>query len=371
MIVLFRHLRKDPELMWLVISTASRKANLEFLALLSKFAPFMANSKYDQTKEIWFQNAVMSDCLETVKALKTFFPDYNLDLTNVIQAANERGNCEIIRSLDPHFNDDIITRKLEKKQEILENIEFGLLGIDVLPKSKEFEYSDKISMITAMLPRDRKTFTVSYKELLKLQTDPVHVEGMCDQFCRQQESCQNIRNAVRIAEYIKDELGVRERLFKTLKKPRVIGSLRENSRLFSLDETDVTLMLGDDVTQYLFFNGDNQKVEIRSLPPSHPLADYMDEDNCFDLKKYVERYFTLVHGIMRSMEASWPAELADIRLDQFTTRYTPCLLCMDTEWTRAQAVRCFHHKRCPHLGSCQCRGYTTPSLTVSKIGELI
>ena len=354
--------------MLLVFYTASRKANLEFLALLSVFAPFMANSKYDKMKGVWFQNAVMSDCPETVKALKTFFPGCNLGLTNVIKTAHERGNCEIIRSLDPNFNDDVIKRKLEKKQEILENIEFGVLGIDVLPKSKEFEYCDKISMITAKLPRDRKTFTVSYEDLLKLHMDPVHVEGMCDQFCRQQESCRNIRNAIRIAEYIKDELGVRERLFKTIKKPIVIGSLKENTRLFSLDETDVTLMLGDDVTKHLFFNGDNQKVEIRSLPPSHPLADYMDADNCFDLKKYVERYFTLVHGIMRSMETSWPPELADIRLDNFTTRYTPCLQCMDAEWTRTQAVRCHHHKRCSHMGSCPCRGYTTPSLTVSKIG---
>ena len=119
----------------------------------------------------------MSVCPETVKALITFFPDYNLDRTKIILAAHARGNCAIIRSLDPDFIDNVMKRKLEKKQEILENIEFGVLGIDVLPKSKEFEYCDKISMITAMLPRDRKTFTVSYKELLKLHMDPVHVDG--------------------------------------------------------------------------------------------------------------------------------------------------------------------------------------------------
>ena len=94
--------------MLLVFYTASWKANLEFLALLSVFAPFMANSKYDKMKGVWFQNAVMSDCPETVKALKTFFPGCNLGLTNVIKTAHERGNCEVIRSLDPKFNDDVM-----------------------------------------------------------------------------------------------------------------------------------------------------------------------------------------------------------------------------------------------------------------------
>ena len=337
--------------------------------LLEVYPSSIENNKYE---EEWFVDAVMSDCPETVKVLKKYFPIENLDLANVIKIAKERGNCTIIRSLDPHFEDDIEKRKAEKRQEILENFDFGVLGIDVLPRSNEIDYCEKLHMITAMLPNDRiTTTTVSYKDLLMLHMKPVHIENVCNRFCEQEEVCKNIINAVRIAEYIKTEAGVKDRLFKFLKKPAVIGSLRENSRLFSLDEVDVNLMLGDEVTQYLFFNGDDHKVEIRNLPSFHPLADYMNADNCFDLKKYVERYFTLVHGIMRSMEASWPAELADIRLDNFTTLYTPCLLCMDTEWTRTQAVRCFHHKRCPHLGSCQCRGYTTPSLTVSKIGELI
>ena len=270
-------------------------------------------------------------------------------------------------------------RKKRKKTKILKKIEAGELGLDVLPRSREVEYCDRFSKITAMLPADRSTTTISYEDLLKLHMAPVHIDDHelclmeCLMSCSQKQMCRNIRNALRIAEFIKEQLGVKDRLFKTLQKPNVVGSLRENSRLFSLDEMDATLILGDELSQYLHFNSAEHTVEIRNIPANHPLADYMDADQCFDLKNYVERYFALVHSILLSMESRWPEELSDIRLHNFTTRYTPCARCMDTEWSRTQVVRCHHDPACHHHGpglqQCPCRGVTSLSISVSKIGK--
>ena len=137
-------------------------------------------------------------------------------------------------------------RKKRKKTKILKKIEAGELGIDVLPRSREVEYCDRFSKITAMLPADRSTTTISYEDLLKLHMAPVHIDDHelclmeCLMSCSQKQMCRNIRNALIIAEFIKEQLGVKDRLFKTLQKPNVVGSLRENSRLFSLDEMDAT-----------------------------------------------------------------------------------------------------------------------------------
>ena len=87
---------------------------------------------------------------------------------------------------------------------------------------------------------------------------------------------------------------------------------------------DVTLMLEDELSQYLYFREDHQ-VQIQDLPEEHPLNKYKDDKNCLDLKKYSERYFILVHTILTEMERNWPSELEDIELDNFTTKYIPCL----------------------------------------------
>ena len=157
-------------------------------------------------------------------------------------------------------------------------------------------------------------------------------------------------------------MGEHERLFKTIKKPTVVGSLRENSRLFSLDEIDINLMLGDENSQYLFFNKYSHKVEVRNIPSSHPLTSFLDSENCLDLKKYAETYFSLVHKIMEDMEKEWPSALADINLHNFTTKFVPCPECIDTSFIPAKAVRCVNKDHCFF------QGYTFPSVTISKIG---
>ena len=132
---------------------------------------------------------------------------------------------------------------------------------------------------------------------------------------------------------------------------------------------DVTLMLEDKVSKYLYFREEDHKVEIRDLPEGHPLGNYKDEKNCLDLKKYSERYFILLHIILTEMEKKWPSELNDIKLDNFTTKFNPCTKCMNTDMTWTQVFRCRHSDKCQHLEDDDCQQFTFPSVSISKIGK--
>ena len=328
------------------------------------------------TRRGLLHDAVQTDNPDIVELIQSIQPVVK-EKEDVINLAYSRGNCKIIQILDPKFNNDITERKVTFEQEIVRKMQRRESCLDVIPNSKDIDYTENMSLIKDLLPKDesKAQATIAYDDLFKFHMPPVHFEDYemslreCRTSCIQQESCKNIRNVLRIAEYIKSQLGMQDRLFQTLKKPLVVGSLRENTRLFSLDEMDVTLMLGDELSPYLFFNKTNHTVQIFDTPAGHPLEDYMDSDHCFDLKKYVDRYFTLLLSALMAMEARWPEELSDIPLRGFSTRYSPCVRCMDAAWTRARAVRCHHEPGCAHTDQCSCRGFTRPCVSISKIGE--
>ena len=127
-------------------------------------------------------------------------------------------------------------------------------------------------------------------------------------------------------------------------------------------------MLGDELSQYLFFSEEDHQVQIQNIPENHPLADYQDKDHCLDLKKYSETYFILIHTILTEMENYWPDELQDIELENFTTKYIPCVECMDDDMAWIQGNRCRHSDQCQHIDDDQCEQYTSPCVSISKIG---
>ena len=55
------------------------------------------------------------------------------------------------------------------------------------------------------------------------------------------------------------------------------------------DEMDLQLIL-DGMEEFLVFNSRDQSVEIRSLPPGHPLERFQ-EGNKLDVKKYFKEVF--------------------------------------------------------------------------------
>ena len=90
------------------------------------------------------------------------------------------------------------------------------------------------------------------------------------------------------------------------------------------DELDITLVLKEDLAQFLEFDTRNQTVKIRrNVPPGHGLAEYRDSSGCLDAKKFFHKFLELVRDVVR--EISGDAQyLADMKIEGLTTDWTPC-----------------------------------------------
>ena len=101
------------------------------------------------------------------------------------------------------------------------------------------------------------------------------------------------------------------------------------------------------------------------IPMSHFLTARTDPNVTFGLCSQA----SLIHTILTEMEKRWPLELGDVELDNFTTKYIPCVKCMNTDMTWTQVFRCRHTTECQHLEEDDCQQFTTPSVSISKIGN--
>ena len=78
---------------------------------------------------------------------------------------------------------------------------------------------------------------IPFSRLLKEFMIPeVHydIKSKCPSSCNQQENCEMIREAYKVAHTIVDKLRSRDPLLAYLGEPILVGSLKENSRVFHL-----------------------------------------------------------------------------------------------------------------------------------------
>ena len=102
-----------------------------------------------------------------------------------------------------------------------------------MPKSKEFEFDSTKS--TQLLKENK-----SYKNLLKsYKIQQIHYEKKCDLGCSQKDKCEIARKACQVAEYIVKDLRTADCLFKFVERPFVVGSTRENTKIFSIGRFSV------------------------------------------------------------------------------------------------------------------------------------
>ena len=209
-------------------------------ASLSKVAKVFYQSGLltDEAKTNLIRLAIESDSPLVVEIIENIFSIVSVE-KEIIEVAHSRRKCKIIEIVDPNFKKaDQVAEKYEIKDRIIKILEAGESSLDVLPNNKDFEYVNRIKMISELLPDDRNTTIVTFDDLLEFHVPPVHIDDdelmECRKTCSQPEYCGNIKKAVRIAEYIKEQLGVKDDLFKLMKKPMVLGSMRENTKLFSL-----------------------------------------------------------------------------------------------------------------------------------------
>ena len=227
---------------WKILAISAMFGNITILKLLSGVTKVFHQSGLltDEAKTNLIRLAVESDSPLAVEIIENIFSIVSVE-KEIIEVAHSRRKCKIIEIVDPNFKKaDQVAEKYEIKDRIIKILEAGESSLDVLPNNKDFEYVNRIKMISELLPDDRNTTIVTFDDLLEFHVPPVHIDDdeltslECRQTCSQHEYCGNIKKAVRIAEYIKEQLGVKDDLFKLMKKPMVLGSMRENTKLFSL-----------------------------------------------------------------------------------------------------------------------------------------
>ena len=76
---------------------------------------------------------------------------------------------------------------------------------------------------------------ISFTKILnEFKIPKVHYEGNCSWSCQQKEDCSIIKGALQVADKIVERIGSMEKIFAFLQKPILVGSLKENSRVFFL-----------------------------------------------------------------------------------------------------------------------------------------
>ena len=125
--------------------------------------------------------------------------------------------------------------------------------------------------------------------------------------------------------------------------------------------------------KYFKFDEDNQNIVVTSTSLPLKFSKFVDENGTFNSKKY---FLTFIVGMYRAVEK---AERGEIKLPpglKLSTKFHPCEVCVNMENVRPQYVRCKHKPDCQdhHEGlniECDCREYTSPSITFSKIGVVL
>ena len=74
------------------------------------------------------------------------------------------------------------------------------------------------------------------KLLIDFKIPEVHydIDSNCPSNCKKTEDCSIIRGAYRIAHNVVERIGSMDKIFTFLEEPILVGSLKENSRVFFL-----------------------------------------------------------------------------------------------------------------------------------------
>ena len=112
---------------------------------------------------------------------------------------------------------------------------------DKIPKSKEFEFDQTKSK--KLLEMICEKGHVTFKDLLgKYKIDVIHYNRECDPKCSQKMFCNISRKSCDIGKWIVKDLQSSDRLFKLVDSPFVVGSTKEQTKIFSIGKFNILLI---------------------------------------------------------------------------------------------------------------------------------
>ena len=351
------------------VREATQFANLPLLQALLAIGDknWLSTEKlYDLTKL-----AIMSDNSDMCETILSLCGEHRYNISQrCVHLASERKNVNIQKLLDPEYQDllkenqeNLRDQVTEKKAELL----------NLVPKSEEFPYLRTMDQVLSLLDGND---SISFEDLLaNLRMPEVHYKcgdgDECPSDCQQKEKCEIVRQTVQFVKLVTGKLGEKYPLFKDL-SGALVGSLKENTRCFGIDEVDYNLSFTKNISKALIFNTKSQALEFNQRNTKDPLTEkillpYKEENNDLNGMMIYKDFVSGVHEAIQKIEL--PAHLS---MDPLTTSYTPCLSCMKTDMVDPECKRCHHEPTCQaHDESCGCAVYTSPNLTHSKIGIVL
>ena len=170
--------------------------------------------------------------------------------------------------------------------------------------------------------------------------------------------------------------------------------MKEETKIFKIDEADVLLAADEKIKKYFSFDKHQQRIKIRKQYDEdyrvQDLPDWLEiflsEDDFVDSEEdpsrryhgylneelYYKTFMNEFYEVINSGALELPEGLS------LSSDYTPCEVCTNKDNAREQFVRCRHQPDCQdhkkkmtdrnHEETCNCRVFTSPCLSFSKIG---
>ena len=94
---------------------------------------------------------------------------------------------------------------------------------------------------------------VTFKDLLgKYKIDVIHYNSECDSECSQKKFCDFSRKSYDIGKWIVKDLQSSDRLFKLVDSPFVVGSTKEQTKIFSIGKFNFFYLKDFSIEQLAF-----------------------------------------------------------------------------------------------------------------------
>ena len=349
----------------------------------------------------WFaqkllEEAVWSDCKETCAAILTLIKGSASE--EVIKIAMQRRRSDIIQLIAPQadFKDKTTASKHDLKQNILQQ---KVRFVERLPKSEEFGYNNEMERVRPLL---QLGLELPFTSLLKaIHLPEAHIEAECPSSCPQPDKCDKMRQVFNLIKLIVLKMGEINPVFKlgTGRHPSIVGSLKEGTRCFFFNEMDTHVSLNKSLRNHCSFDAKKQRIVVTEQEPSGTLyiKKYV-KGNEFDSAAYFDDFIETLAESIQQVRIADGFEIGNnhygFTMFPLTLSYEPCLRCMEvSDHLRPQAKRCRHRTDCAahhqqglsecsnncegvcnffsHKKTCDCQEFSSPSVTITKIGAAI
>ena len=193
-----------------------------------------------------------------------------------------------------------------------------------------------------------------------------------------------MREVFNLAMIILKKVGDDDPIFKDA-RAMVVGSVKEFTRTFSSDELDIYVSLDNKMKTDFDYNPDKQEL----VATGDIGQKYLKEGHKFNCYLYFCSYLESIENALQTINLDDgfidnSGQPHPFTMEPLTSRYQPCLPCMQSVEGRAQARRCRHREDCQphregegecrqgcregcqvysHQKTCHCQEYTSPSLT--------